>query len=81
MSAAPKPPIATDVRGAHSLHRLVRWFSCVRIWERCWIIGCGISTENDGKAVLVQLGRWLIVIGPHYPPNETGQARREQPKT
>ena len=47
MSATPKPPIETDVRGAHSLHRLV-----LRL--RCWCIywhyrrKC-VRTGNDNE--------------------------------
>jgi len=46
------------------------YFSCNRVWRKCFILGAGVGWDkSDGSACLViQLGFWVAVIGPHKNP-------------
>ena len=47
-----------------------RMISCNRVWRQCFILGIGPAWDSsDGSACLIlQLGFWVVVVGPHTSP-------------
>lgn len=50
----------------------VKWLSAARVWKNAFMIGFGVARDADDGCIciLIQLGRWLVVIGPHVPVND-----------
>jgi hypothetical protein len=44
------------------------YFSCRKIWEKCFNFGIGVGWDTTDKTfcILIQLGKWLVVLGPHF---------------
>ena len=48
-----------------------KWFSATRMFEHAFMFGIGVGWCKDDRtaSLVIEFGRWVVVLGPHLPPN------------
>jgi len=62
----------TETQSRHSVQRLVRWFSVSKPFKSFCMFGVGIGWDygEHDCCLSFHFGPWMLIIGPHYPPND-----------